>query len=282
MALDESAHDAEPNIGERLAGGSRSVVYGSVDHTVLKVPNVGTPDSWIGAEAVYCDAAVSAGVAAPRVVESLLIEHVRAVRFGRIDGRPMWDQVADDPTSAQENGVALAEIQIGLRSRPVPIVLPEMRSRLLAKLHLAAALLGEYRMPVTKLLETLWAHALPMALCHGDLHPKNVLMGPSGPVLVDWFDASRGPWIADVARTSLLLDTALGSAGPSPDWLPTLHSAYLHRIHTETAFDESLFRQWRVVGIAARLAEGLQVDFTRTLLERELVELGRQRVVSAD
>jgi Ser/Thr protein kinase RdoA (MazF antagonist) len=282
MALDESADDVEPNVGERLAGGSRSVVYASGAHTVLKVPNAGTPDSWIGAEAVYCDAAVAAGVAAPRVVESLLIEQVRAVRFERIDGRPMWDHVADDPTSAQVNGVALAEVQIGLRSRPVPIVLPEMRSRLLAKLHLAAVLLGEHRIPVTQLLETLWANALPMALCHGDLHPKNVLMGPSGAVLVDWFDASRGPWIADVARTSLLLDTALGSAGPSPDWLPALRSAYLQRIRTETGFDESVFRQWRVVGIAARMAEGLQVDFTRTLLERELVELGRDGLLSAD
>ena len=38
-----------------------------------------------------------------------------------------------------------------------------------------------------------------------DLHPLNVLMGPSGPIVIDWTNASRGdPWV-DVAVTWALI-----------------------------------------------------------------------------
>jgi aminoglycoside phosphotransferase (APT) family kinase protein len=43
------------------------------------------------------------------------------------------------------------------------------------------------------------------AVCHGDLHPGNVIMSPQGPVIIDWIDASRGDPLADVARSVLLL-----------------------------------------------------------------------------
>ncbi len=40
---------------------------------------------------------------------------------------------------------------------------------------------------------------------HMDLHPLNVLMAPSGPVVIDWTNASRGdPWV-DVAVTWALM-----------------------------------------------------------------------------
>jgi aminoglycoside phosphotransferase (APT) family kinase protein len=42
-------------------------------------------------------------------------------------------------------------------------------------------------------------------LLHMDLHPLNVLMAPSGPVVIDWTNASRGdPWV-DVAVTWALV-----------------------------------------------------------------------------
>ena len=41
-----------------------------------------------------------------------------------------------------------------------------------------------------------WRHVLveqPAAVCHGDLHPGNVLAGPDGPVLIDWDLLCIGP-----------------------------------------------------------------------------------------
>ena len=49
-------------------------------------------------------------------------------------------------------------------------------------------------------------------LLHLDLHPLNVLLGPSGPVVIDWPNAARGPAGVDIALTWALLE-----AGQIPD-----------------------------------------------------------------
>ena len=42
-------------------------------------------------------------------------------------------------------------------------------------------------------------------IIHLDLHPLNVIMGPDGPVVIDWSNAGRGDGNADVALTFVLL-----------------------------------------------------------------------------
>src|SRR5258708_22384592 len=42
-------------------------------------------------------------------------------------------------------------------------------------------------------------------LLHRDLHPQNVILTQNGPVLIDWEGAARGPAIADVAMTWVIV-----------------------------------------------------------------------------
>jgi aminoglycoside phosphotransferase (APT) family kinase protein len=46
-------------------------------------------------------------------------------------------------------------------------------------------------------------------LPHLDLHPDNVILSHSGPVLIDWQGAVAGPAASDVVHTWLLLRTSL-------------------------------------------------------------------------
>lgn len=50
-------------------------------------------------------------------------------------------------------------------------------------------------------------------LVHFDLHPDNVLMSPSGPVVIDWTNARAGDPDADVAMTWLIFATSAGLPG---------------------------------------------------------------------
>jgi aminoglycoside phosphotransferase (APT) family kinase protein len=77
-------------------------------------------------------------------------------------------------------------------------------------------------------------HALPWngpSLLHLDFHPLNVLMGPDGPVVIDWTNARPGPPGLDVAMSAMILAgvaltlefpgagdllTAYGAAAPAP------------------------------------------------------------------
>jgi tRNA A-37 threonylcarbamoyl transferase component Bud32 len=51
-------------------------------------------------------------------------------------------------------------------------------------------------------------------LLHLDLHPKNVILGPSGPVVIDWSNAARGPAALDPALAIAVFVTARANVGP--------------------------------------------------------------------
>ncbi len=67
-------------------------------------------------------------------------------------------------------------------------------------------------------------HALPWpgaadgeALLHLDLHPLNILLGASGPVVIDWANARPGPPGLDVALAALILAQLQVTPGMLPE-----------------------------------------------------------------
>jgi len=50
-------------------------------------------------------------------------------------------------------------------------------------------------------------------LLHLDLHPENVILTAEGPVVIDWANAARGPPLADVAHTWLVLACSMPPEG---------------------------------------------------------------------
>lgn len=69
-------------------------------------------------------------------------------------------------------------------------------------------------------------HAIPVpdflsgdgpALLHLDLHPLNVILGRSGPVVIDWANAARGRPELDIALSAVVLGGA--PIGPPLSWL---------------------------------------------------------------
>lgn len=69
-----------------------------------------------------------------------------------------------------------------------------------------------------RLHEVIAPSALPTVgrgdrLLHLDLHPENVLLSRSGPVVIDWANAGRGDPAIDVALTWVILETSAGLPG---------------------------------------------------------------------
>lgn len=87
------------------------------------------------------------------------------IRMDRVHGPTMADQLVERPEAARPFGRVLADLHHALDGTGAP----------------------------------------GSALVHGDVHPGNVLMGPDGPVLIDWTNHRIGPRAVDVALTWLVL-----------------------------------------------------------------------------
>jgi aminoglycoside phosphotransferase (APT) family kinase protein len=226
---------------------------------VVKIPDVSTPVGWIRSEAEFTEAVRASGAPAPRLLDIVQISGRPASVWERVEGISMWQAVVDRPERAGELGRLLADVHIELFELVPPVTLPRQRDRLTSKIRWSA---DQIDPALGRALELLPEETGAPRLCHGDLHPSNVILAKDGPVIVDWFDASRGDRVADVARSSLLL---LGSGRTGPLHLPGsdratlggLTEAYLERLRQELHIADDLLARWQAITAVARLAEGV-------------------------
>lgn len=226
---------------------------------VAKVPGRETPDAWIEAEARFNAVVHAAGGPVPEFLGFDRHDGRPISVFRRVVGPSMWDLAATGTARAVAMGGELADVQHRLLDVPTPVALPAQADRLRAKIRLAVARVGDEIAAAADLVVE-----GPTTLCHGDLHPGNVIVGDDGPIVVDWFDAARGDPVGDVARSRVLLaDASLaltsGSGGgvvPAP-LVAALTDAYVDRTRERFAIDEDVEAQWRAVMAVARIAEGV-------------------------
>jgi aminoglycoside phosphotransferase (APT) family kinase protein len=246
-------------LGDVVARGSRSLVHAYGPGVVVKVPKPTTPASWIRAEAKYVEAARAVGAPAPALLGMEEIFGRPASVWEHVEGPSLWQEVVEQPHRSADVGARLAEIQLALFELVPPVTLPSQRDRLISKIRWSAANLDP---SLGAALELLPAPTGRPRLCHGDLHPSNVIVSKDGLVLVDWFDASRGDRVSDVARSSL---TLLGEGASTPSHLPgsdprtlaVLTKAYLSRLQESLDIPPALLSRWQAINAAARLAEGV-------------------------
>jgi len=246
-------------LGDVVARGSRSTVHAYGHGAVVKVPDPATPESWIRYEARYAEAARVAGAPVPRLLGMEQIDGRIASVWEHVDGQSMWQHVVDRPERSAELGGRLAEVQLSLFELVPAVTLPRQRDRLTSKIRRAAATIDA---SLAQALDSLPPETHLLRLCHGDLHPSNVLLAREGPMIVDWFDASRGDPIADVARSSLVLlsdgvHPPRHLPGSDRETLSALTDAYLERLRESLDFDHETLLRWQAVNAVARMAEGV-------------------------
>ena len=251
-------------LGAEIARGTRSTVHAWGDDAVIKVPHADTPDEWIGYEATYTAAVHAVGAPVPRLIGVEVLAGRPASVFERVHGPSMWTVVVADPSSCTAMARELAELQQRLFDVVPPVALPAQRDRLASKIRVAARTVDPTAALALALLDDV---AGPMRLCHGDLHPDNVIVTSRGLVVIDWFDAARGAPMADVARTSLLLGDAYPQRqlprhlpGASIELLRRFHAAYREHIAELIELDDRVIHTWQTIEVAARLAEGVAQD----------------------
>jgi aminoglycoside phosphotransferase (APT) family kinase protein len=162
--------------GRLLAAGRAADVYEAGPGLVLR--RYRNPHVDATTEAAVMAHVAAAGYPVPRVESAVGPDLV----MERVAGPTMLADLARRPWRLPAHAVTLADLHLRLGAIKAP---PGLR-----------APLG------------------PGGAClHLDLHPDNVLLGPDGPVVIDWTNAARGPVPAGVADTWLLIGAGRPEAG---------------------------------------------------------------------
>ncbi len=240
-------------LGPLIANGRTSQVYRYGNDGAAKVLDAATPQHWAEVEAAFTSSVRQLGVPAPEVRDVTEIDGCAAVIFERVDGPSLWQRMLDAPGDVVALTRELAEVQRAIHAAGVPDALPALTERLRSKFDTVTELDAAERADAHRLLDTMPCGA---ALLHGDLHPGNVLLAPGGPVVIDWFDATVGHPMADVARTMLLIRrdaTDLRHLPGGNDRLPDeISAAYADEVGGGDADRLAAWSRLRAVG---RLAE---------------------------
>jgi tRNA A-37 threonylcarbamoyl transferase component Bud32 len=140
---------------------------------------------------------------------------------------------------ARENGFPVPAV---VEVRPEELVLERISGRPMVEDLRRLDRWPTHARTLAALHEHLHAIAAPRelgigSLLHMDLHPANVLLGPRGPVVIDWTNARAGAPALDVAMSWILMTTSGGSAGARA--FARLFLRYVDRAEVRAALPEA-------------------------------------------
>lgn len=249
--------------GSLVARGATAEVRRGAPGTVVKTLTRELPAIVMSLEAAGSRAAMAAGLPAPALVAADLDGDPPSLTFEYVDGTELAQLY--DEMGAAVIGTTLAELQHQVRqvAEPEVIAIEDFLGYQLDQGEIPKILRAAARRDLARLT----AHSARV-LCHMDLHDANVLMGPSGPVIIDWMNASGAPPEADVARTRLVVGHEKFYSPHQAVELDEMLAAYIARTEELVPGLVGASREWDRVIAAARLDENPPAAEREAILAR--------------
>jgi len=259
--------NTEKKIGQKIGDGATAEIFAYGENQVLKLFNANQPQEWIGQEEFFARVAFDHGLPVPRVSDLLEVDGRIGILFDRVVGPTAGESMGKNPLRLSRWVKMLAELLASIHSVDLSGV--KIDNNFLMQKFRFERFIGyaEFWSDEQKRKVIEGTNNLPdgNSLCHGDLHPGNIIMSANGPVIIDWPAASRGnPW-GDVAMTSALL---LNDPYPesTPVWVRAIHKVVANRLNRVflKAYlairpdTENQLKKWLVCGYAARIGDMFQ------------------------
>jgi|SoiMethySBSTD1v2_1073268.scaffolds.fasta_scaffold65966_2 Ser/Thr protein kinase RdoA (MazF antagonist) len=250
-----------------LARGKHAEVLAWGEHHVLKLFRPGHGRSAIAEELRQAQLAHALGIPTARAEK--IIEHQgrAGIVFERLQGPTLFHLALTRAEPVERLAALLWDLGRAIHRCAVAGI-PAIEARLAARIARAQGVPDRARHAALEAL-----HRVPggKTLCHGDLHPMNVIVTERGPCVLDWVDAAQGPAAADAARTLLLLELAR-PAQIEPAMRAAFVGAYRERLAAGGQME--LIAPWALPVAVARLVDGVDAAERAVLLERIALLVG--------
>jgi len=200
------------SIGALVGAGRTAEVFSWGEGQVVKLFRAGFAWRAVG-ELEAARTAHAAGARTPAAVGIVAVRERTGIVFDYVDGPSLMRTLSAKPWRLRRAARELAELHASIHGCTAPNLPRQVDSfRLLiegaeglSRRQRDAALSAVDRLPEGD------------SLCHGDMHPGNVIEGRDGLVVVDWATAGRGDPLVDVSITAMIMQ--LGELPPGTPWL---------------------------------------------------------------
>jgi thiamine kinase len=243
-------------LGKPIAVGGTAEVYYWDPGWVLKLYFDWCEPGIADFERRIASAVCATGLPIPTVGEIIHVNGRMGLLYENCNALSMDADIKEHFFHRPSHARKMAELHAEMHAKPMKADISSTHRRLEQKIRDAKPLPENLRDAALKALET-----MPDGdrLCHGDFHPGNILLGRSGPVIIDWIDSSIGSPLADVARTSIML---LGAATTVSSiflrkGITLLHTVYLRRYFQLRPGGYDEYHHWLPIVAAGRLNEGI-------------------------
>jgi aminoglycoside phosphotransferase (APT) family kinase protein len=203
------------SLGEKIGEGVAADVHAWTPGQVVKLFKPGVPMKLSWHEAQNTRAVFAAGAPAPEMFGVLTLEERFGIVLQRFDGPTLLQLMRTGAMTRGQAGAILADLGRAVHKTPVPPRVLPLRTWVDAWLRGAGGELPEaIAAGVHARLERL---SPGNELCHGDLHPDNVIMTAAGPRLVDWSGTVRAPAAYDLGISHILLTELAPAVADDPE-----------------------------------------------------------------
>ena len=192
------------SLGEKIGEGVFADVHAWAPGQVVKLFKARFSQQLSSHEARMTRAAFAAGAPAPEVFDEVTVDGRFGIVLSRLDGPTLLQLVRDGTMTFAQTGAILASLLMSVHRTPPPSDVPSVRGWID---HMSRHD-GRDRLPdhtATAVLALIDRLQPAGELCHGDLHPNNVIMTADGPRLIDWTWSMRGPVALDLGFSHIVL-----------------------------------------------------------------------------
>ncbi|WP_434751486.1 phosphotransferase family protein [Paenibacillus amylolyticus] len=257
-----------------MGQGRTSEIYHYTDGLILKLYRTGFSGEAVQNEYHISQLVYDKGLPVPRAVKQMDHATRTGIVFERFEGTTLLSLMIQQPELLEQLSSTMAEIQYKLHQVHDEGNTMPFQKKILE--HAIQRVSSFSAIEQKGLLEYLFALPEQRALCHGDYHPDNVMLGKDEGqhCVIDWMTGMTGDPAGDVARTWVILMSGKLPDDAEPAIREGFEQArslilqrYIEHYIALSGITREQIEAWMLPVAAARLDESLPPSEAEYLLQ---------------
>lgn len=186
---------------ELIGKGRTAEVYEYDSDKVIKLFYKSFPDNVIIHEYNIGLALNKLNVNSPFCYEMINYEDRKGIIYHKIKGNSLLDKMISSPFQIIKYSILLANINHDIHKKTTK-ELPDLYNHFYNAITKSKDILGNYYDPIIDLLKNMDDG---YNICHGDLHPENIMINNQDIFIIDWTNSYYGNSLSDIARSYIMI-----------------------------------------------------------------------------